>query len=89
MHQLLKILEGRIMEEVEDAKWYLEASSKWAQIPQVSSQFKAIAEEETKHARMLCDILEALKKADDISISDKAIIEFLQEINADQIQSIR
>ena len=77
------------MEEVEDAKWYLEASSKWAQIPQVSSQFKAIAEEETKHARMLCDIIEALKKADDISIPDKAIIEVLQEINADQIQSIR
>ena len=89
MHQLLKLLEGRIMEEVEDAKWYLAAASKWEDAPQVASHFKAIAEDEVKHAKMLCEILEALKKADDISIGDKAVIEFLQDINADQIKDIR
>ena len=89
MHQLLKLLEGRIMEEVDDAKWYLAAASKWGEVPQVATHFNAIAEDEVKHAKMLCEILEALKKANDISIGDKAVIEFLQEINADQIQAIR
>jgi len=89
MHDLLRLLEGRIMEELQDAQWYLEQSSKWETIPQIATNFKTIADEEIKHARMLCDILESLKKAGDISIGDKAIIEFLQEMNAERFMSVR
>lgn len=84
----IKDMESQIMEEVTGAQEYMSCSDHWKDNPTVSTNYLAMAKQELDHAKKLTDMLPMIKGAEEFSEDQKVIVNFLSEMNNDQIRRI-
>ena len=88
MLERIKKLEYQIMDEVSGAEDYMICSEKWKNLDlEVSKKYKEMASQEIKHAEELHKMLLDLKKSD-ISKEDHYLIDFLADVNVEQIKRV-
>ena len=84
----VKDMESQIMEEVTGAQEYMSCADHWKDNPTVSANYSAMAKQELDHAKKLTDMLPMIKGNEEFSEDQKVIINFLSDMNNDQIRRI-
>lgn len=83
----IKKIEGQIMEEINGSKEYLICSEKWSdEMPSVSKMYAEMSQTEMEHAKKLNNLLKSMI-SDKSTLEEKAVINFLLEVNNEQIIS--
>ena len=85
----VKAIESQVMEEVTGAQEYMNCADSWKnQNSTIAAYYNDMAKQELDHARRLQDMLPLIKGTGDFTEDQKTIINFLVEMNADQIRRV-
>ena len=87
MFDEIKKIEGQIMEEINGSREYLMCSEKWSdKSTSFSKMYAEMSQAEMEHAKKLNGLLKSII-TDESTSEEKAIVNFLLEVNSEQIIS--
>ena len=84
----IKDMESQIMEEVTGAQEYMKCADHWKENATVATNYLNMGKQELEHAKKLTDMLPMIKGPNEFTEDQKVIINFLSDMNNDQIRRI-